>query len=84
MSGYVPTIGQGMAANAASAVNQAGEQITNRALNTHPAIRIRPGFSVNVLVTKDMILTPCVPGPAVAPADTELSALGWPLAVSEG
>src|SRR5450631_642498 len=33
VSGYVPTIGQGMAANAAGAVNQAGQQITTRALN---------------------------------------------------
>jgi type IV secretion system protein VirB10 len=58
VSGYVPTIGQGMAANAAGAVNQAGQQITNRALNIQPTIKVRPGFSVNVLVTKDLIIPP--------------------------
>lgn len=58
VSGYVPTIGQGMAANAAGAVNQAGQQITNRALNIQPTIKVRPGFSVNVLVTKDLVIPP--------------------------
>ena len=58
VTGYVPTIGQGMAVNAAGAVNQAGQQITSRALNIQPTIKIRPGFSVNVLVTKDLVLDP--------------------------
>lgn len=58
VSGYVPTIGQGMAANAAGAINQAGQQITSRALNIQPTIKVRPGFSVNVLVTKDMVIPP--------------------------
>ncbi len=58
VSGYVPTIGQGMAANAAGAVNQAGQQITNRALGIQPTIKVRPGFSVNVLVTKDLVIPP--------------------------
>jgi type IV secretion system protein VirB10 len=61
VSGYVPTIGQGMAANAAGAVNQAGQQITNRALNIQPTIKVRPGFSVNVLVTKDLVIPPYRP-----------------------
>ncbi len=58
VSGYVPTVGQGMAANAAGAINQAGQQITSRALNIQPTIKVRPGFSVNVLVTKDMVIPP--------------------------
>ena len=58
VGGYVPTLGQGMAANAAGSVNQAGQQITNRALNIQPTIKVRPGFTVNVLVTKDMIIPP--------------------------
>jgi type IV secretory pathway VirB10-like protein len=62
VAGYVPTIGQGMAANAAGSVNQAGQQITTRALNIQPTIKIRPGFSVNVLVTKDLILEPYLAG----------------------
>jgi type IV secretion system protein VirB10 len=61
VSGYVPTIGQGMAANAAGAINQAGQQITNRALGIQPTIKVRPGFSVNVLVTKDLIIPPYHP-----------------------
>ncbi|MEO8211612.1 MAG: TrbI/VirB10 family protein [Myxococcales bacterium] len=61
VTGYVPTIGQGMAANAAGAVNQAGQQITSRALNIQPTSKIRPGFSVNVLVTKDMVIPPYRP-----------------------
>jgi len=66
VTGYVPTVGQGMAANAGSAVNQAGQQITNRALNIQPTIKVRPGFSVNVLVTKDMVIPPYA-SPGVAP-----------------
>jgi type IV secretion system protein VirB10 len=66
VSGYVPTIGQGMAANAAGAVNQAGQQITTRALNIQPTIKVRPGFSVNVLVTKDLVIPP-YPSHAVTP-----------------
>jgi type IV secretion system protein TrbI len=61
VGGYVPTIGQGTAANAAGAINQAGQQITTRALNIQPTIKIRPGFSVNVLVTKDMTIPPYRP-----------------------
>ena len=61
VAGYVPTIGQGMAANAAGAINQAGQQITNRALNIQPTIKVRPGFSVNVLVTKDLVIPPYRP-----------------------
>jgi type IV secretion system protein VirB10 len=47
-----------MAANAAGGINQAGQQITSRALNIQPTIKVRPGFSVNVLVTKDMVISP--------------------------
>jgi type IV secretory pathway VirB10-like protein len=62
VAGYAPTVGQAMAANAAGAVNQAGQQITSRALNIQPTIKIRPGFRVNVLVTKDIVLEP-IPSP---------------------
>jgi len=47
-----------MAANAAGAINQAGQQIANRALGIQPTIKVRSGFSVNVLVTKDLIIPP--------------------------
>jgi type IV secretion system protein TrbI len=50
-----------MAANAAGAINQAGQQITTRALSIQPTIKIRPGFKVSVLVTRNLILDPYQP-----------------------
>jgi type IV secretion system protein VirB10 len=61
VTGYVPTLGQSMAANAAGAVNQAGQQITSKALNIQPTVKVRPGFTVSVLVTKDLVLEPYSP-----------------------
>jgi type IV secretion system protein VirB10 len=37
-------------------VNRAGEQIVSRELNVRPTLTIRPGFSVRVLVTHDLVL----------------------------
>lgn len=37
-------------------INRAGEQIVSRELNVRPAITIRPGFPVRVLVTRDIVL----------------------------
>jgi type IV secretion system protein TrbI len=58
VSGFVPTIPQLWASNAGSAINQAGQQITQRNLAIQPTIKVRPGFTVNVLVTKDIVLVP--------------------------
>ena len=58
VSGYVPSIGQGMAANAAGAINQAGQQITQLRSASSRRSEVRPGFSVNVLVTKDLVIPP--------------------------
>ena len=58
VSGYNPTIPQLWASNAGGAVNQAGQAITQKNLAIQPTIKVRPGFSVNVLVTKDIVLTP--------------------------
>ena len=49
---------QKMAASAGESLNNVGEQITEKNLNIQPTLTVRPGFSVNVLVNKDMILTP--------------------------
>ncbi len=38
--------------------NQVGEQLVGRSLNIQPTITIRPGFSVRVLVTHDLVLEP--------------------------
>lgn len=41
-------------------LGQAGIEITKRNLNIQPTLIIRPGYRFNVMVTKDMILTPWV------------------------
>ena len=63
-SGMNPTVAQQMAHGAASEVNQVGQNITQRNMNIQPTITVRPGFSINVIVTKDMIM----PGPYVGSA----------------
>ncbi len=39
-------------------VNQAGQQIVRRQLNVAPTLTIRSGFSLRVIVTRDLILAP--------------------------
>jgi type IV secretion system protein VirB10 len=56
--GYNPTIPQLWARGAATEIGQVGENITQRNMNIQPTITIRPGFSINVMVTKDMIIPP--------------------------
>ena len=58
VNGTNPTVPQMWANGAAGQVNQVGQQVTRRELNVQPTITVRPGFSVNVLVTKDVILPP--------------------------
>jgi len=59
-TGYQPTIAQGWAANAGGAVNTAGQQITQKNLAIQPTITVRAGYSVNVIVTKDLVFPPYV------------------------
>lgn len=58
VEGYTPSITQGMAANAAEQINDVGKQFTKKNLDIQPTIKIKPGFNGNVLVNKDIILTP--------------------------
>ena len=51
---YNPTVGQVTARSAAGEIGQVGAQITRSNLSIQPTITVRPGFSVNVIVTKDM------------------------------
>jgi type IV secretory pathway VirB10-like protein len=44
--------------NVAGQINQAGQQLTQKSLQIQPTITVRPGFSVNVLVTKDIVIAP--------------------------
>lgn len=39
-------------------INDAGQQIVRRQLNVAPTLTIRPGFSVRVIVTRDLVLEP--------------------------
>jgi type IV secretion system protein TrbI len=52
------TIQQRMAANVGEEINSAGAQITRKNLDIQPTLKILAGKKVNVLVNKDMILTP--------------------------
>jgi type IV secretory pathway VirB10-like protein len=58
VTGFQPTFPQVWASNAAGQINQAGQQLTQKNLQIQPTITVRPGFSVNVLVTKDIVITP--------------------------
>ena len=43
---------------AAQQAAQVGSEVVNRQLNIQPTITVRPGFKLNILVNKDMILEP--------------------------
>ena len=58
VTGYQPTIPQLWASNVGGTINQAGQQITQKNLQIQPTIKVRPGFTVNVLVTKDIVIPP--------------------------
>ncbi len=61
VTGFQPTFPQVWANNAAGQINQSGQQITQKNLQLQPTITVRPGFSVNVLVTKDIVIAPFSP-----------------------
>jgi type IV secretion system protein VirB10 len=61
VGGFQPTFPQVWASNAAGQINQSGQQITQKSLQLQPTITVRPGFSVNVLVTKDIVIPPYNP-----------------------
>jgi type IV secretory pathway VirB10-like protein len=65
--GFNPTVPQTWARGAASEINQAGQHVTQRNLSIQPTIHIRPGFSVNVIVTKDLVMPGPYPVDAPAP-----------------
>jgi type IV secretory pathway VirB10-like protein len=61
---YNPTVGQLMARNASGEINDVGQQLTRSNLMIQPTLTVRPGFSVNVIVTKDIVLSPYPDPPA--------------------
>jgi len=62
---YNPTVGQVVARSASGEIGTVGAQLTRNNLSVQPTITVRPGFSVNVIVTKDMIVPP-YPDPPTA------------------
>lgn len=58
VQGYQPSVPQLWASSAAGEVNNVGQQLTRKNLAIQPTITIRPGYSVNVLLSKDLILPP--------------------------
>ncbi len=61
---YNPSVGQVVARSASGEIGQVGAQLTRSNLSIQPTITVRPGFSVNVIVTKDMIVPPYPDPPA--------------------
>src|SRR5574337_249240 len=47
--------------SAQNTTNQVGQEITRRNLSIQPALTVRPGFPVNVMVNKDLVLRPYQP-----------------------
>jgi type IV secretion system protein TrbI len=49
---------QNAAIGGAAGISQAGQQITERAINVQPTLTIQPGYVFDVIVKKDIILKP--------------------------
>lgn len=47
--------------SAQGTTNQVGQEITRRNLSIQPTLTVRPGFQVNVMVNKDLVLRPYQP-----------------------
>ena len=49
---------QALRRGAGDSLNQTGQQIVRRNLDTQPYLTIRPGFPVRVIVNRDLVLEP--------------------------
>ena len=49
---------QALRLSAANSLNQTGQQVVRRNLNIQPTLTIKPGFPVNVIVNRDLVLEP--------------------------
>ena len=47
--------------SAQDSINQVGQELTRRNLNVQPTLTIRPGFPVQIIVNKDVVLRPYQP-----------------------
>ena len=57
-SGQESDIVRALRNGASDSISQTGQQIVQRQLNIAPTLTIRPGFSVRVIVTRDLALEP--------------------------
>ncbi|MER9935931.1 TrbI/VirB10 family protein [Mesorhizobium sp. M0088] len=57
-SGQESDIVRALRQGASESVSQTGQQIVQRQLNIAPTLTIRPGFTVRVVVTRDLVLEP--------------------------
>jgi type IV secretion system protein TrbI len=57
-SGGNTDIIQALRLSAANSLNQTGQQVVRHNLNIQPTLTIRPGFSVRVMVNRDLVLEP--------------------------
>jgi type IV secretion system protein VirB10 len=55
---YYPGAQQSGIIGAAGGISQVGQSLTNRAIDVQPTLTVPEGFSFNVIVNKDMVLTP--------------------------
>lgn len=51
-------IARALRQGAGDSISQTGQQIVSRQLNIAPTLTVRPGFSVRVIVTRDLVLEP--------------------------
>jgi type IV secretion system protein TrbI len=49
---------QALRQGGSNSLNQTGQQVVRRNLNTQPTITVRPGFPVRVMVNRDVVLAP--------------------------
>jgi type IV secretion system protein VirB10 len=49
---------QALRLGTANSLNQTGQQVVRRNLNIQPTLTIRPGFPLNVIVNRDLVLEP--------------------------
>lgn len=53
-----PSSRQNAILGGASGISQTGQSVVNRALDIRPTITLPPGYQFNIIVRKDMVLTP--------------------------
>jgi type IV secretory pathway VirB10-like protein len=55
---FIPGTGRKAGIGAASGISQTGNALTSRAMDVSPTITLNPGFQFNIIVRRDMVMTP--------------------------